>query len=51
MQKNQQGERLAVVLSRTAFAAASPHVSWPPRSNRPIVIWYGEELTASRCSA
>jgi hypothetical protein len=43
--ENQQGERLAVVLTRTAFAAASPHLYVPPRSNRPIVIWYGEELT------
>ena len=29
--RNQQGERLAVVLTRTAFAAASPHLTWPPR--------------------
>jgi len=26
MQKNQQGERLAVVLTRNAFAAASPRL-------------------------
>jgi hypothetical protein len=22
-----------------------PHLTRPPRSTRPIVIWYGEELT------
>jgi hypothetical protein len=32
--ENQQGERLAVPLTRTAFAAASPHPAWPPQSNR-----------------
>jgi len=45
MQKTSKASALAVVLTRTAFAAASPHLTWPPRSNRPIVIWYGEELT------
>jgi hypothetical protein len=34
-----EGDHLAAVPIRIAFAAVSPHLTWPPRPNWPIVIW------------
>jgi hypothetical protein len=36
--ENKQGESFAVVPTRKAFVAASPHLEWPPRSNRPTTL-------------
>jgi hypothetical protein len=46
LRRIQQGERLAAVVIRAAFASGLAASQVAASLNWPIAIWYGEELTA-----